>query len=95
MSFGAPFSLRGLKSKGHTMAKSEQDYLLELWLKNMCPYCGKAIPEGKRVGSGRKSEGGFCSLDCYARYNELELRERARKVSELAERQLKPQTPTE
>jgi len=68
------------------MAKSEREHLLELWSKNICPYCGKSIPEGTRIGSGRKSDGGFCSLDCYARYYEQELKERARKVAELADR---------
>jgi hypothetical protein len=68
------------------MAKSERDYLLELWSKNVCPYCGNAIPKGKRVGAGDKSEGGFCSLDCYAHYYEQELKNRARKVAELARR---------
>lgn len=71
------------------MARSEQEYLLELWEKNICPNCGNSIPEGKRVGSGKKSEGGFCGLDCYAQYRALELRERARKVAALAERHRK------
>jgi hypothetical protein len=62
------------------------EYLLELWYKNICPYCGQNIPEGKRVGSGRKSEGGFCSLDCYARYYCSALLERAQKVAEIARR---------
>jgi hypothetical protein len=57
----------------------EDEYLLALWDKNVCPYCGKDIPEGTRVGSGRKAEGGFCSLDCYAHYYEMELSERARR----------------
>lgn len=52
------------------MAKSERDYLLELWAKNVCPHCGNPIPEGKRVGAGDRGKGGFCSLDCYARYYE-------------------------
>jgi predicted nucleic acid-binding Zn ribbon protein len=65
------------------MEKSEREHLLELWEKNICPYCGKAIPEGKRVGSGRKAEGGFCSLDCYTRYYEYELVERARRLRRL------------
>jgi len=63
---------------------SETDYLLELWAKNICPWCGKFIPEGTRVGSGRKSEGGFCSLSCYADYHALELAERARKALDTA-----------
>jgi len=68
------------------MAKSERDYLLELWDKNICPSCCNGIAEGTRVGSGRKSEGGFCSLDCYATYYKAELTERAKKVAELAAR---------
>ena len=43
---------------------------------------GKIIPQGTRAGSGRKSEGGFCSLDCYASFYQLELAERARRVAE-------------
>jgi len=58
------------------MAESEQSYLLELWDKNICPNCCKKIPEGKRVGSGKKSDGGFCSLGCYVEYHEAELIER-------------------
>jgi len=65
---------------------SESQYLLDLWMKNICPWCGEPIPEGKRVGSGRKSEGGFCSLACYANYNALDLQARARKVAETAKR---------
>jgi len=37
------------------------------------------IPEGTRVGSGRKADGGFCSLGCYAGYYSLELIDRARR----------------
>jgi hypothetical protein len=66
------------------MAISEAEYLLDLWKKNVCPYCGKLIPEGTRVGSGRKSEGGFCSLDCYARYYQMEFQERARNLAKIA-----------
>lgn len=68
------------------MARSESDYLLELWAKNVCPFCGKPIKEGTRVGTGRKRDGGFCSLECYTRYYELELRERARKIQNACER---------
>ena len=46
---------------------------------------GKKIPEGKRVGSGKKSEGGFCSLDCYGDYK-AELTERHNKAIAAAER---------
>jgi hypothetical protein len=65
---------------------SETQYLLELWSRNVCPWCGKNIPEGTRVGSGRKSEGGFCSLPCYADYYALELADRAKKALETATR---------
>jgi hypothetical protein len=69
-----------------TMAESEPDYILELWGKNICPNCGKNIAEGTRVGSGRKSEGGFCSLDCYADFYKTDLVERAKRVSALITR---------
>ena len=64
----------------------EEIYLLEYWERGVCPYCANAIPEGKRVGTGAKSEGGFCSLDCYARYCELELRERHKRSLDAARR---------
>lgn len=67
------------------MEKSDEErYLLELWERNICPYCGQKIPDKTRVGSGQKIKGGFCSLDCYARYYELELSERARLLAERA-----------
>ncbi len=64
------------------MAESMEAYLLELWDQNICPNCGKTIPQGTRVGSGRKSEGGFCSLDCYTSFYQLQLTERARRVAQ-------------
>jgi hypothetical protein len=69
------------------MGISEEAYLLQLWDQNICPNCGKPIPEGTRVGSGRKSEGGFCSLDCYTSFYQLELAARARRLSERTRRQ--------
>jgi hypothetical protein len=68
------------------MTESIEAYLLELWNQNVCPNCGKTIPQGTRVGSGRKSEGGFCSLDCYASFYQLELAERARRIAEKTKR---------
>lgn len=60
------------------VAFEEEKYLLELWDKKICPYCGKDILEGKRVGSGQKSKGGFYSLNCFAEYYKLELSEKTR-----------------
>ncbi len=71
------------------MLESEREYLLELWSKNICPNCGKAIPEGSRVGAGDKGKGGFCSLGCYTDYYKTELIERAKRVAALAERHRK------
>lgn len=68
------------------MATSEEEYLLRLWSLGICPNCGKGIPEGTRVGSGKKSEGGFCSLDCYATFYRTELAERAQKLAALVAR---------
>ena len=50
------------------MAESIEASLLELLDRNICPNCGKTIPQGTRVGSGRKREGGFCSLDYYTSF---------------------------
>jgi hypothetical protein len=54
--------------------------LLDLWDKNICPNCGKVIPERDRIGSGRKADGAFCSLDCYAEFYQHELIEKAKRV---------------
>jgi hypothetical protein len=69
-----------------TMVEPKRDYLLELWDESVCPNCGKKIPEGTRVGSGRKSDGGFCSLGCYAEYHEAELIKRHAERITLAQR---------
>jgi hypothetical protein len=63
-----------------------EDTLRELWDKNICPNCGQKIPSGRRVGSGQKGKGGFCSLDCYAHFYQYELAERARRIAEAAKR---------
>jgi len=66
--------------------KSEEEYLLELWERNICPCCGKHIPEGTRVGRGQKRRGGFCSFDCYSKYYEVELIERAKHLIDVFRR---------
>jgi hypothetical protein len=70
------------------IVESERQYLLDRWKKNICPKCGAKIPPGKRVGSGKKSEGGFCSLDCYGKYHEAALAKRAREVQSKARRKV-------
>ena len=65
---------------GHEADRSEAQHLLELWEHRICPWCKKSIPEGAVVGSGRPREGGFCRLDCYTRYYELELAARAHRA---------------
>jgi len=57
--------------------------------KNKCKNWGKAIKSGALVGSGKKSEGIFCSLGCSAEYNKAKLLERAKKVQALADRHRK------
>jgi hypothetical protein len=81
-----PLVIHKLQDGETEMDLPEREYLLDLWAKNICPWCGNSIPEGKRVGSGRKADGGFCSVACYANYHSLELGERARKVSEIAKK---------
>jgi hypothetical protein len=68
------------------MDKTEEEYLLELWEREICPYCGNTIPRGSRVGRGQKRKGGFCSLDCLARYYAPEFVQRAIHVAEIARR---------
>ena len=63
------------------MDKPKRKDLLDYWARNVCPNCEKAIPEGTLVGGSKKSKGGFCSLDCYAEYHELDLRQTAARVS--------------
>ena len=60
------------------MAISEAAYLKMLWERNVCPHCHDMIPAGTRVGSGRKADGGFCSLDCFSKYHALSFAEKAR-----------------
>jgi len=59
----------------------QESYVLELWEQNICPTCGETISEGMRVGTGRKSDGGFCSLDCYAKFYEVDLVERQTRLT--------------
>ena len=60
---------------------TEARYLLDLWDRKVCPYCGKEISPGILVGTGRQREGGFCSLNCYAAYYEYELKDRLKMLT--------------
>ena len=64
------------------MPVNEESYLLDCWERVICPYCRKSFPETERVGSGQKKKGGFCSLDCYTNYYELDIRERLRRFAD-------------
>jgi hypothetical protein len=68
------------------MEEFDKEYLLELWDANICPNCGVAIPDQARVGSGKKSEGGFCSLSCYGDYYKATLVDRHQKTLAIVER---------
>lgn len=59
------------------MASDETNYLQALRKKRICPYCGNTIKAGQNIGTGDPSKGVFCSLDCFAKFYELELAEKA------------------
>lgn len=61
------------------MAIDEEAYLLDCWKRVVCPHCRKPFLETARVGSGLKKKGGCCSLDCYTKYCEIDIRERLRR----------------
>jgi hypothetical protein len=65
------------------MDKSEEDYLLELRGRNICPFCGRIIAKGAKVVRGK---GAFCSLDCVASYYEPEFKQRTRHLAEISRR---------
>ena len=50
------------------MAENEEDYLRQYLEQNICPVCQQLIT--KKFGSGEFKNGGFCSLDCYGKWNE-------------------------
>lgn len=60
------------------MVKPEQAQLLKLMEAGICPECGQLVPEKNRIDSRRKIDSGFCSLDCYTTYYEIELSESLR-----------------
>ena len=61
-----------------TVATSEQSPLRKLMEAGICPECGQLVPEKNRIDSARKIDSGFCGLDCYTTYHEIELAETLR-----------------
>ena len=61
----------------------QEDQLLKLSEKAVCPNCGNAIAAGARQVYGSAV---FCSLDCVAKYNAAELIERHRRIVAALER---------
>jgi hypothetical protein len=59
---------------------SERMYLARAWEDGVCPRCGKKVTAKDRVGSGRRADGGFCSLQCYAEYYQAEIRSKYRRI---------------
>jgi hypothetical protein len=49
------------------MAETEHGYLEECGRRGLCPTCHEFI--ATRIGSGRQSDGTFCSLDCYGEWH--------------------------
>jgi hypothetical protein len=68
------------------MAISETAYLKMMGERSLCPQCYRTLVAGQQVGSGKKSDGVFCSLKCFSSYHALDLIERAR----LIQRKLHP-----
>jgi hypothetical protein len=42
--------------------------IIEFWKERLCPWCEAHVPNGSGVGTGRISDGIFCSLDHYANF---------------------------
>jgi hypothetical protein len=61
------------------MAINERKYLEKCLEAGICPYCKGALSRG-RCGTGRTKEGVFCSLDCFARYHALTLKQKQQRL---------------
>ncbi len=60
------------------VAKSEQTPLLKLMEAGICLECGQLVPDDNRIDSAGRIDSGFCGLDCYTAYYNIELAERLR-----------------
>lgn len=65
------------------MAEGEEAYLRTCWEQRVCPCCREAMLPGTAIGSGRASDGHFCSLRCYGQYHEGAIRRRAISVADV------------
>lgn len=61
------------------MSITESDQLAELWERRICPFCMGNVREDHRIGSGKITDGAFCSLRCYAEYYKRKLSDQAKK----------------
>jgi hypothetical protein len=53
------------------MAETEDGYLEKCKKEGLCPTCHK--PLGAGIGSGRHTDGVFCSLECYGEWHRASL----------------------
>lgn len=60
----------------------EESFLRQCWDSGLCPCCKRSFPASQRIGSGKRAEGGFCSLNCYAEYYKDELATRLRRFAQ-------------
>jgi hypothetical protein len=64
------------------LATPLEKYLADCWQRLVCPNCQKQLDPKNRVGNGRKRDGGFCSLDCFAVFYERDISARLKHPSE-------------
>jgi hypothetical protein len=48
---------------------TKDELIRRSWDEGICPKCGQKIAERKGIGTGRKADGTFCSLDCIAAFH--------------------------
>jgi len=59
---------------------AEETYLRDCRVRQICPFCKKALGSDKRFGTGSFKDGVFCSFDCVARYRESEIKQKLRSL---------------
>lgn len=66
------------------MAEDEKSYPATRAKEGICPYCGEALRDTDKCGTGQREDGVFCSLEHYGLHYAQELSERHRKRVENA-----------